>query len=105
MNKKEVDNLKIIYGIDLIVFGIILACHLFIDSFNFSDYWLLFLTLPALADLIVNKFNVFNVSLFIISTSILSYFIFDTGWACIIVIIIMLGVMLLISRFTKKEIK
>ncbi len=101
------NSLKIIWGFDLIVFGIVLACQLFVDKFNFNDYWMLFLVLPSLADLIMNKGDVFNISLFIMSTSVFSYFIFNTIWACLIVLVILLGVLLISSKFImrKKEVE
>ena len=88
MDKKKIDNLKLIYGIDLILFGIILACHLFINTFNFNDYWFLFIVLPALADIMLNKIDSFNASLFILSTSILGYFIFDNILVSLIILVI-----------------
>lgn len=103
MDKKKIDNLKIIYGLDLILFGIVLACNLFIESFNFNDYWFLFLVFPALADIIVNKVNSFNISLFILSTSLLGYFIFDNIIVSVIVLVILIGICLVFSRFLVKE--
>jgi len=99
MEKSKINNLKIIYGLDLIVFGIILACHLFVDKFNFNNYWCLFLVIPSLLDIILNKGNVFNLSLFIISASVFGYFIFNNGWACLIVFIILIGLLMLFSKY------
>lgn len=101
MNK----NLKIIYGLDLIVFGIVLACHLFIDKFNFNDYWLVFLVAPSLVDIILNKINAINVSLFVISTSILGYFIFNNIWVALITFVILVGLLLVIVKPKQKEVK
>ena len=103
MNKNKVNNLKLIYGIDLILFGIVLACHLFIESFNFNDYWFLFLVIPALMDIIFNKVDLFNGSLFILSTSMLGYFIFDNILVSLIILVILIGVSLVFSRFFIKE--
>ena len=102
MEKSKINNLKIIYGIDLIAFGIVLACHLFIEKFNFNDYWCLFIVIPSLLDIILNKGNIFNLSLFIISASVFGYFLFNTGWACLIVLIILIGLLLLFSKYICK---
>lgn len=101
MNK----NLKMIYGIDLIVFGVVLACHLFIDKFNFNDYWFAFLAIPSLIDLLVNKLNAFNVSLFVVSTSILGYFVFNNVWVALITFVILVGLLLVFIKPKEKEVK
>ena len=104
MNKENWNNLKIIYGLDLIVFGIVLACHLFIESFNFNDYWLLFIALPSLVDIIMNKINIVNTSVFILSTSLLSYFVFNNIWASLVTLAVLLGLLLLFGKsLAKKE--
>ena len=102
MGKREINNLKIIYGIDLIAFGIVLACHLFVNNFNFNDYWSLFVVVPSLVDVILNKSNIFNLSLFIISSSIFGYFIFNNGWASLIILAILIGMVLVFGKFIAK---
>lgn len=101
MNK----NLKTIYGIDLIAFGIVLACHLFIDKFNFNDYWFVFLAVPSFIDVLLNKINAFNVVLFVVSTSILAYFIFNNVWGALITFVILVGLLLVLVKPKEKEVK
>ena len=103
MDKKQINNLKIIYGIDLILFGVVLACSLFIKGFNFNDYWFLFLVLPSLADIVLNKINSFNISLFILSTSLLGYFIFNNVLISLVVLVISIGLCLIFSSFLVVE--
>lgn len=103
MDKKRSNNLKLIYGIDLILFGIILACHLFIKQFNFNDYWFVFIILPALADIILNKPDTFNVSLFVLSTSLLGYFIFNNILVSLVILVILSGILLVLNWFIFKD--
>ena len=103
MEKKYKDNLKLIYGIDLIVFGIVLACHLFIESFNFNNFWLLFVCLPALAEMILNKRTVLNISVFILGFSLLGYFVTNKVLVAFVVLLITIGVFILLDRFIPSE--
>ena len=98
MDKKVLNNLKNIYGVDLIVFAIVLSLHLFVDGFNFNGFWSLFIVLPSLVDVVLNKGNIFNLSLFIISSSVFGYFIFDTAWACLIVFVALIGLLMLFGK-------
>ena len=105
--EKKSNNLKMIYGIDLIAFGIVLACHLFVDKFNFNDYWCLFVVVPSLIDIILNKANFFNLGLFIMSTSIFGYFIFNNVLVSLIIFIILIGLLLVFGKYIikKEEVK
>ena len=103
MDKKRIDNLKLIYGIDLILFGIVLTCHLFIKSFNFNDYWFTFIILPASLDMILNKPDTFNVSLFVLSTSLLGYFIFNNILVSLVIFVILIGILLVLSGLVFKD--
>ena len=87
----------------MIIFGVVLTCHLTIEKVNFNDYSCLFLVVPSLADVIINKINVFNLSLFITSTSILEYFVFNSLWACLIVLAILIGMILLFDKYLRKD--
>lgn len=95
---KKDNNLMIIYGVDLVLFGIVLALHLSIKKFNFNDYWCLFLTLPAIVDIALNKLNIINGSLLVVSASLLGYFIFNTLWASVVVFAILIGLILIFGK-------
>lgn len=100
---KKDNNLMVIYGIDLVAFGIVLALHLSIEKFDFNDYWCLFLTIPAVIDIVLNKLNIVNGSLLVISASLLGYFIFNTLWASVVIFVILIGLILIFGRKLSKK--
>lgn len=105
MIDKKRENYKLICGITLIAFGVILACHIFIDSFNFNDFWCLFVVVPTLIDIILNKKNILNLSLFIASSSIFGCFLFDNLWVGFITAIILIGILLVFGKYLPSELK
>ncbi len=102
MNDKERNNLKIIYGIDLIIFGIVLALHLS-KVFDFNKFWCLFLVVPSIVDIALNKLNVFNGALLLISAPLLSYFVSKNFWVPVVVLVILVGVLLLVGKYLKPK--
>lgn len=103
MNNKKRENAKLIWGTNLIIFGIVLSCHIFIDKFNFNDFWCLFIVVPTLVDIVLNKKNIFNLSLFITSSSVFGYFLFNNLWACFIIAVILVGLLLVFGKYLPSE--
>ncbi len=104
MKKYFPTNLKFICGVDLILFGIVLALHLSIKNFNFNNYWFIFLVLPSLVDILLNRLNVLNGTIFVLSASTLGYYIFHSFWASVVVFVILIGLILIFSKkLTKRE--
>ena len=104
MKKYFVNNLKFIYGVDLILFGIVLALHLSIKNFNFNNYWFIFLVLPSLADILLNRLNILNGAIFVLSASTLGFYIFHSFWASVVVFVILVGLILVFfKQLTKKN--
>lgn len=104
MKKYFASDLKLICGVDLILFGIVLALHLSVKNFNFNNYWFIFLVLPSLADILLNRLNILNGTIFVLSSSALGFYIFNKFWAGVVVFVILVGLILIFSKqLTKRK--